>query len=253
MPKWYPKKFSNEERIHTAIKILNVLKERYKESLISVVVEGSSAKGLDAPESDLELRVLLDKEYDYHRWYSFFYKEMFVGISYNSYSRFLEESKEIDYEWPISGDVIKTAKVIYDPNGVYSILTNNNKIAEQNADYKALIRESVSDMYEHIYKIFTLTDTNRIGITQELINIAYWAAITVGLVNKINYVSNKSMIEDSYMMDNTPKNYEQNIRDLFENKELKTIKSIVSILWNSFDKWICQLGIELNDDSLHKI
>lgn len=81
MENWSPKKFTTEDRLQTANNILEVLKERYKDSLIAVAIEGSTAKGLDAPESDLELRVLLSEDSGYDRWYAFFYEGMFVGIS----------------------------------------------------------------------------------------------------------------------------------------------------------------------------
>ncbi|MFD2640220.1 hypothetical protein [Piscibacillus salipiscarius] len=66
MTNWASQAFTTEDRLRVANQILDVLKEKYKESLIAVAIEGSTAKGLDAPESDLELRVLLDTKYDYH-------------------------------------------------------------------------------------------------------------------------------------------------------------------------------------------
>ncbi|WP_173915930.1 kanamycin nucleotidyltransferase C-terminal domain-containing protein [Halobacillus sp. Marseille-Q1614] len=254
MFKWTPNKFTNEDRLKTAYKILKNLKGRYKDSLISVAVEGSTAKGLDAPESDLELRVLLDKDFNYHRWYAFFYEGMFVGVSYNSVSRTLEASKVIDYEWSISGDNLETAEVIFDPHYIYDDLKVNNKFAEQNANFNELIVEAITDMYEHIYKVFTLSSTNYIGITQEVTNIAYWSALTVGLANRYKYKSNKNMVEESFVLNNIPENYELNIRSLFLNAQLNDIQSAVSNLWVTFDNWAYQeFGINLNDDKLQYI
>ncbi|QTM98262.1 hypothetical protein ERJ70_02380 [Sediminibacillus dalangtanensis] len=251
MEHWFPKKFTHKERLQIANKILEVLKDRYKKSLVSVAIEGSTAKGLDAPESDLELRVLLDCDLDYHRWYAFFFEGMFVGISYNSYFRTLEESKEIDYEWSISGDNLDTAIVIFDPSNVYDVLNQNNEFAEQRADFKKLITESVTDMYEHIYKVFTLSDNDYISLNKEVTNIAYWAALTVGLANRVKYKSNKSMVEESFALKNTPSNYEKNIRNLFLNENLFDIKNAVSVLWPSFVKWVSsEFEIDLSDDNL---
>ncbi|MCE4049120.1 nucleotidyltransferase domain-containing protein [Bacillus sp. Au-Bac7] len=56
---WQPKKFSTEERFEIANKILIELIKQYKQNLLSVALEGSTAKGLDGPESDLELRVVI--------------------------------------------------------------------------------------------------------------------------------------------------------------------------------------------------
>ncbi|WZY00648.1 hypothetical protein NSQ26_01000 [Bacillus sp. FSL W7-1360] len=119
--------------------LLQKLQEKYQEKLISVAIEGSTAKALDHSMSDLELRVLLEEKYDFHRWHAFFYREMFVGISYNAVQRTLDESKYIDYEWPISGDCILTSKVIYDPFHIYKELKENQIRAKQNADYHTLI------------------------------------------------------------------------------------------------------------------
>ncbi|SDJ14779.1 kanamycin nucleotidyltransferase C-terminal domain-containing protein [Salimicrobium halophilum] len=254
MVKWTPEKFTTKDRMKAANEILKELKDKYKESLIAVAIEGSTAKGLDAPESDLELRVLLDKDYNYHRWYAFFYEKMFVGISYNSVSKALEASKGIDYEWSISGDNLETAEVIFDSRNVYGELKANNKAAEQNADFEELFLEATTDMYERVYKVYTLSRMNYIGMTREVANIAYWAALAVGLANRVKYRSNKTMVEDSFALENTPENYEQHVRSLFLNTDIDDIQNAVSDLWMTFDNWIQQeVGMNLNDDHLRYI
>lgn len=57
---WQPNKFSTEERFEVAYEILNELLNKYKKNLLSVAIEGSTAKGMDCPESDLELRVVIN-------------------------------------------------------------------------------------------------------------------------------------------------------------------------------------------------
>lgn len=251
---WTPKKFTTEARFTVANILLDKLKENYQDTLVFVSIEGSTAKGLDAPESDLELRVLLDKEYDFHRWHAFFYNGMFVGISYNSLSRTLKETEVIDYEWSVAGDSIETAKVIYDPSNVYTQLKNQIKIAEQKANFKELAIAAITDMYEHIYKVFTMDDKSIIGVKKEVARIAYWGALTVGLANRFKYPSNKTMIEDSFHLESLPKLYQQNMSQLFLGEGLKEIKTAVSSLWESFLEWSNEeLKIDLNDDQLIQI
>ncbi len=251
MHTWSPGSFTTLDRLETADNILRKLKEKYEDSLISVAIEGSTAKGLDAPESDLELRVLLDKEYDFHRWYAFFYRNMFVGISYNSAARVLEESKEIDYEWPVSGDSIVSSTVIYDPHDIYWRLIEQSVQALQNTDFVPLLKEALTDMYEHIYKVFTIDRENSIALKTEVANIAYWCGITVGLANKVRYKSNKFMMEDSFQLKLLPPNYEQTIRKLFENDNFDEVKKNTSLIWTAFIEWSsAEFNIDLHDDGL---
>lgn len=56
---WKPKKFRTQDRYNIANDILNELMNKYNDNLISVAIEGSTAKGMDRPESDLELRAVV--------------------------------------------------------------------------------------------------------------------------------------------------------------------------------------------------
>jgi kanamycin nucleotidyltransferase len=55
-----PAKFTTNERIDAII--LDGQLDKYKNISVSVAIEGSTAIGIDAPESNLELRVLLQKK-----------------------------------------------------------------------------------------------------------------------------------------------------------------------------------------------
>ncbi|MFG6494717.1 hypothetical protein P8610_05120 [Fictibacillus sp. UD] len=110
MNRWQPNKFQTQDRYDLAIEILDELKKKYKDDLISVVIEGSTAKGTDCPESDLEMRVVVNGRDS--GWYSFFYKGMFAGISFNSLDKIHSKSTNIDYEWCVKSDVLFTCKIL---------------------------------------------------------------------------------------------------------------------------------------------
>lgn len=160
---WIPKSFSSKERWDIAYEILEKLKDTYKDELLSVAVEGSTAKGLDHPQSDLEFRVVLRRE-NYHRGHAFFYKGMFVGISYNSIDYIEEKAGEMDYEWPVKGDAVASSKVLYDPHDLYGFWRAEGEKAEEEADFRSLVRNALTDMYEHVYKVFALHDDETIAL-----------------------------------------------------------------------------------------
>jgi kanamycin nucleotidyltransferase len=236
-----------------AKKITQLLCEKYKDSLLAVALEGSTAKGMDCPESDLELCVIL-RDGLKHRWYPFFYRGMFVGISYKTFEVALKKANSIEYTWPVESDALWTAKVLYDPTNVYETLRSAAKEAEEKADFIALVQEALADLYEHVYKIFTLTEENAITAAHEARTIAYWAAIAVGLANKHRYLSSRTMYEESMNLPQLPNDYAQHLPELLSlNTTLGNLKNCTAQLWLSFVDWGDRLGINLNDDQLSKI
>ncbi|MFS1519610.1 hypothetical protein V1503_24595 [Bacillus sp. SCS-151] len=119
MNSWQPNKFKSQDRFQIAEEINNELLKKYKDNLISVAIEGSTAKGMDCPESDLELRVIVVGRES--GWYPFFYKGMFVGISFSTIDKMKSKAKNIDYEWSVKSDSLFTCKIIYDPTNLYKI------------------------------------------------------------------------------------------------------------------------------------
>lgn len=93
---WQPNKFQTQDRYDIADEIFNKLLGKYGNNLISFAIEGSTAKGIDYPESDLELRIVVQGRDS--GWYAFFYKGMFVGISFNSLEKIHSKAENIDYE-----------------------------------------------------------------------------------------------------------------------------------------------------------
>ncbi|MFD1019278.1 kanamycin nucleotidyltransferase C-terminal domain-containing protein [Thalassobacillus hwangdonensis] len=248
MTEWKPSRFTNAQRYDAAYAILEKLKDTYGEELLAVAVEGSTAKRLDHAYSDLELQVVLDRK-SYHRWHAFFYQGLFTGISYNSLERVREDAATIDYEWPVSGDGFSESEVLYDPGFLYHELRRINKHAVSEADFMALIYEALMDLYEHVYKIFTLRSDETIALHQEIASIGYWAAITVGLANRHQFPSAKRMVIESTQLADTPQDYGQLIGELYEGDATQATEK----LWRAFTKWAEQKEITVKDDALHSI
>ncbi|MFC5772928.1 kanamycin nucleotidyltransferase C-terminal domain-containing protein [Ectobacillus antri] len=240
---WEPKRFSEQERWEIISEIVEKLKDTYEDELISIAVEGSTAKGLAKPQSDLEFRVVL-KGQNYHRWHAFFYKEMFVGISYNSVDRIENEGRFIDYEWPIKGDAVHTAKVLYDPHHLYDFWRKEAKIGEAAADFKELLRDALADMYEHVYKMFLCEDD--LSRRQQSVAIAHWAVMSVGLANRHQYPSNKTMLHDSFRLPDVPVRYEELLRKLLCEETAEAAGE----LWFACKEWGQLHGIDMHDEQL---
>jgi kanamycin nucleotidyltransferase len=249
MSQWQLMKFSNKQRFDAAYEILEQLKHRYGDQLLAVVVEGSTAKQLDHPYSDLELRVVLDQR-DYHRWYAFFYNGMFVGISYNSIDKVEKDAEDIDYEWPVSGDGFSTAEVLYDPNYLFQGLRRKQETVLDETDFDPLVIEALMDLYEHVYKVFTLHDDETISLYQEVASIGYWAAVTVGLSNRHRYLSAKHMVTESLKLNDVPEGYADLIKHIYEDESPKVV---VKSLWEAFVQWSSEKDIILSDDTLEHI
>ncbi|MBH0173514.1 hypothetical protein IHV09_08090 [Fictibacillus sp. 23RED33] len=249
MTRWKPHEFTTENRLHVANEIFETLLRKYGERLISVAVEGSTAKGTDRPQSDLELRVVVKgKESE---WYPFFYKGMFVGISFNTVEKIHSKARSIDYEWCVKGDVLFTCKIIYDPTNLYDSLKKLAVETELHTNFNVLMKDALADMYEHVYKVFTLKDTDIIIAAHEARQIAYWATMLVGLKNNHKFLSSRSMYEESFKLPSLPNHYEMNIKEVLSlHTDVQKLKSFVGDLWSSTAEWAEMHGISLKEDRL---
>ncbi|MCM3034255.1 hypothetical protein [Niallia sp. MER 6] len=80
---------------------------------------------MDGPESDLELRVVINGREN--SWEAFFYKGMFVGLSFSTLEKMKSKARSIDYEWPVKSDSIFTCKVLYDSTNLYDEIRSTAK------------------------------------------------------------------------------------------------------------------------------
>lgn len=246
---WQPNKFSTEERFEVAYEILNELLNKYKKNLLSVAIEGSTAKGMDGPESDLELRVVINGRES--SWEAFFYKGMFVGISFSTLEKMKLKARSIDYEWPVKSDSLFTCKVLYDSTNLYEEIRNTAKEAEEQVDFNILIKDALTDMYEHVYKVFALKDTESILAAHESRQVAYWAVISVGLKNKHKYLSSRTMYKESFELECLPEQFEQKICGLLSlNTDVQSLKNNGGGLWVSTLNWIKNFNINLEKTNL---
>ncbi|MGM0803825.1 MAG: kanamycin nucleotidyltransferase C-terminal domain-containing protein [Bacillota bacterium] len=250
MSSWKPQEFTRDDRLYVANEILENLITKYGERLISVAIEGSTAKGIDRPQSDLELRVVVDGRES--EWCPFFYKGMFVGISFNTVEKIHSKARNIDYEWCVKGDVLFTCKIIYDPTNLYDSLKKLALETESHANYNLLMKDALADMYEHVYKIFTLRDSDIIIAAHEARQVAYWATILVGLKNNHKYLSSRSMYEEAFKLLSLPNNYEINIQEVLSlHTNVLKLKRFVGDLWSSTAEWAKMHGISLEEDRLN--
>ena len=246
---WQPNKFSTEERFEVAYEILNELLSKYKKNLLTVAIEGSTAKGMDGLESDLELRVVINGRES--SWEAFFYKGMFVGISFSTLKKMKTKARSIDYEWPVKSDSLFTCKVLYDSTNLYEKIRNIAKKAEEQVDFNILIKDALTDMYEHVYKIFAIKDTESILAAHESRQVAYWVVMSVGLKNKHRYISSRTMYKESFELECLPEEFEQKIRGLLSlNTDVQNLKNNVGGLWVSILNWIENININLEKTEL---
>lgn len=249
MTSWKPQEFTTNDRLHVANEILETLITKYGERLISVAIEGSTAKGIDRPQSDLELRVVVDGRES--EWCPFFYKGMFVGISFNTVEKIHSKARSIDYEWCVKGDALFTCKIIFDPTNIYDSIKEAALETELHTDFNVLMKDALSDMYEHVYKIFTLRDSDIIIAAHEARQVAYWATMLVGLKNHHKFLSSRSMYEEAFKLPSLPKNYEINIKEVLSlHTDVQKLKCFVGDLWSSAAKWAKIHGISLEKDCL---
>ncbi len=252
MEAWRPPRFTTEQRLAVADRVLGRLRARYAAGLLAVALEGSTAKGLDRAESDLELRAVLAGGEE-HRWYAFLHRGMFVGVSVVTVERARRDAAEVDYTWPCVGDALFTARVLHDPAGLYAELRALGQAAEERADFMALARDSLADMYEHVYKLFTAGDDGGTA-AHEARQVAFWAANTVGLVNRFRYLSSRTLFAESARLPALPEGYGHHVEGLLALCATPgELQSHTGALWAAFASWAADRGSRLEDDAMEGV
>lgn len=252
MEQWIPQQFTNQQRLAIAKEICEKLKNKYGDGLRAVAVEGSTAKGLDSPRSDLELKVVATGQEN--RWHAFFCRGMFVGISYESPEEFAQGELNIDYHWPVVSDALHTAKVLYDPGNIYANLRAKALAKERVLDFTPLLYDALTDMYENVLKLFCLTAEQSLAAPAAAAGTAYWAAMAVALANRHRYLSSRNMYGESFALPDLPSRYRRSMETLLAGgNELPQLQSAAGELWCSFVVWAKVKGICLDDDELARL
>ncbi|MFG6494716.1 kanamycin nucleotidyltransferase C-terminal domain-containing protein [Fictibacillus sp. UD] len=139
----------------------------------------------------------------------------------------------------------------HDPTDLYGTLRERAKAAEEQVDFDGLIRDASADMYEHVYKIYTLNENDGITAAHEARQIAYWATMCVGLKNRYKFLSSRSMYHESFQLESLPHHFEQYInRILSLNTDVQSLKRDVGNLWVSTNHWAELNGITLKESDL---
>jgi kanamycin nucleotidyltransferase len=246
---WTPPRFTTEERLRAADAVLARLRQRYGEALRTVVLEGSTAKGLDRPESDLELRAVVEGGPE-HRWYPCFFRRLFVGVSVVTSARLLAEASEVTYTWPVEGDALFTGRVLHDPGDFYAHARAVARLAESRADFAGLAREAAADMYEHVYKVFT-AEGDGATAAAEARQVAFWAADTVGLVHRHRYLSSRTLFAESARLPDLPPGYAAHLEGLLSLRtDPAELRRHTGALWAGLEGWLAGRGVRLDDDDL---
>jgi kanamycin nucleotidyltransferase len=222
---------------------------RHGNGLRALALEGSSAKGLAAPRSDLEFCVLLASDRT-DRWHTLFVSGMFVGLTYMSPAQALREARSVDYEWPVAGDRFTACRVLYDPDGLYGRLRRAAARAAAHADFAALAREALADMHESVLKVFSVGEDS-LALSASAREAAYWAALAVALVNRHRYASVRAMYEESTTLEDLPSGYAGHVgRLLSAGSGADDLRRATGQLWRAMRAWSEARGTVWDDPGL---
>jgi len=244
---WKPAEFSSAERMAMALEITELLRRRYGDSLVGVLLEGSTAKGTDRTVSDLEFTVVLDECED--RWSPFFRRGMFVGISYRSVAAATAGAEKIGPSWPVAGDTLETGVALYDPGGLFERLRRKNADAVEKADFGLLVRDALADVYENVLKLFSLRPEEALQAGVFAGGAAFLAALAVGLANKHRYLSARLALEESFALPSLPRGYREAITELLASgNDVTALRGALSRLWPALTEWAAGMGVCLDDE-----
>lgn len=104
----------HERRMEIAGNVANILRRRYGPSLLYVSVYGSTAKGTDRPDSDIDMLAITEKD---NMWRDYHLKDVTLWITVKSMDRFNEQLYKVDYNWPYEVGQMMYAKVLYERDG----------------------------------------------------------------------------------------------------------------------------------------
>ncbi|HZY48053.1 MAG TPA: kanamycin nucleotidyltransferase C-terminal domain-containing protein [Candidatus Bathyarchaeia archaeon] len=107
------RRVAHRERVELARNIASRIVKTYKDVVLAVCIDGSTAKKLDRPYSDLEMFcVVTDGQEIPGKFY--LYDGLLVQIEYFQESKFLKEAERVGFDWHLAADEFRNRIVLFE-------------------------------------------------------------------------------------------------------------------------------------------
>ncbi len=110
------RKLNHEERLEIAGQQCGRILDIYGESVLAVFIYGSTAKALDRPYSDLEMKCVVKDGFEIQTKY-YLYRGLNIVLSYRQESAFLEAARKVTVNWPVEADMYRNRITLFERDG----------------------------------------------------------------------------------------------------------------------------------------
>jgi hypothetical protein len=107
---------SHDQRVEIGRRICTRILETLKESVLAVLITGSTAKALDRPYSDLEMMAIVKDSVEIPTKY-YVHDGLLIYIDYRQESEFLKAAREPGRDWPLGADECRNRIVLFERDG----------------------------------------------------------------------------------------------------------------------------------------
>lgn len=179
---------TREQRLARAEEISNLLIKRYGTGVIAICIYGSTARGEDAPYSDLEMAAVLNKNVEPFR-HEFFLDGWKTEVELWTREQIIEHLEDRDLNWPIQGRQFVDILSLHDPSGFWEEVKSWAHTTVEKWD-EILQEAMVGDFLESVGKYRNAKHCDDTVAMRWCAWSVTWDAIRiVGILNKIFFSS----------------------------------------------------------------
>ena len=234
---------THEERLQIAHELAQKILDKYGENVTAIAVYGSTGKGEDGPDSDLDVWVASRQLIDDIRF--FVYKGMPISINWDTEKGRIKSAGQVTTVWPIEADELRSYIVLFERGDFFERLRQaTTKLRDE--DFARSVQVRMARTLETTNKV---RQAWRVGDSYTLLAHARLSAMSVamilGLLNKRYYPSGRGFYQASTEMPVQPEDYPR-LLDLaggFTTVDPEQVYKASIELWDNLVQLVAELGI----------
>jgi predicted nucleotidyltransferase len=240
---------NHDERVELADKITQKFLDKYGDEVILGGIYGSTAKGTDVEDSDLEVLMIVKNESKADEVY-FTYKGMPVSIIVQKIARVEKDIQKIEIDWPLKMGRLFTLVVTCGDEGV---LRRFRELLEGIPDetFNEFLAKETPLCYEGLGKLKAVKERRNMEDAYLFVcEILGEFMLLTAIFNRC-FINHAYLggLKESYEFENLPKDYEQNAERLLLSFDFEIEETIdlADAFVSNFVSFLAENGIKVKE------
>ncbi len=241
----------HDERVEVGRRICARILDTFKQGVLAVFINGSTAKSLDRPYSDLEMACIVSDNITIPTKY-YVHNGLLVQIEYLQESAFLKSAREPGRDWPLGADQCRNRIVLFERDNWLQKLDEAVRENDR-TDFKEALRFAALSMTE------SLAAVRNADLKDDLVDLRTrafymaWDTARVVFILNIKYVLTTSWYwKQLFECSEQPKDFRKLVATVagFVSSKREELVEAVERLWGETMVLVRARGISIESDDI---